>query len=757
MVALAAAIRLAYTLASRGSPFFDHLDLDTKFYDSWAKRIAAGDWVGNEAFFMGPLYPYFLGVIYKIFGPSLLAAKLVQSIVGAFTAGVVYLLGREAFGVGVGAIAGLLAALYVPFIFTDTLILLPVLATLLNTLMLYFLYRGVVRESMGAFLLAGVFAGLSAAGNASILAFAPLALGFIVLYGSSPLDARIRKAVLFAVGIAAIVTPIMIRNYAVGRDLVPLTSNAGLNFYIGNSAKATGAYVKPDGLDIYTDPEGKVLAERAVGHELKPSAVSAWWKRRALDFIRRDPGAFAYNMVRKFFFFWSVYEIPQIEHLPFERQYSRILRIPTPSFGMVCPLGIVGIALALRRRKEAWLFLLFILAYSAGIITFFVVARYRLPMVPVLMVFAAYYLFWLISAGADGRWKPIAYSLVGFFALFVLVHINFYRIHPLNGFAQSYYRLGIIYEGKGDQASALANYKKALEIDPAIAQAHVNLGILLSRQGKYEEAEKELRDATVRDPDYDKAFYNLGLVYAETGKNDSAVVMLDRALALNPGYSLANLAKAGAYYEMANLQEAASLLGALKNDATLNQQSNTQVESLLKLLPERQAWIASRQRGYQRLSDQYLLRGDNLASLGLTARALDAYMRAIETDSLSGAARFQAGSVYFDMGDLDRAMAQFDRLLKAAPTHNGAHFARGVIAYRKGDISLACREFEDELRVDPTSSAAHINLAMCYEEHLKDYGRAASHLKRYIELTGGTPELRNHLKDLEAKSTGRGN
>ena len=52
LVALAAAIRLAYTLASRGSPFFDHLDLDTKFYDSWAKRIAAGDWVGNEAFFL---------------------------------------------------------------------------------------------------------------------------------------------------------------------------------------------------------------------------------------------------------------------------------------------------------------------------------------------------------------------------------------------------------------------------------------------------------------------------------------------------------------------------------------------------------------------------------------------------------------------------------------------------------------------------------------------------------------------------------
>jgi len=122
IVALAAVLRLAYTLGSRTSPFFDHLDLDTKFYDSWARRIAAGDWVGHDVFFMGPLYPYFLGLVYKVFGPSLLAAKLVQSIVGALTAGVVYLLGREVFGAAVGVVAGLLAALYIPFIFTDTLI-----------------------------------------------------------------------------------------------------------------------------------------------------------------------------------------------------------------------------------------------------------------------------------------------------------------------------------------------------------------------------------------------------------------------------------------------------------------------------------------------------------------------------------------------------------------------------------------------------------------------------------------------------------
>jgi tetratricopeptide (TPR) repeat protein len=758
VVAIAAALRLAYTLGSRTSPFFDHLDLDTKFYDSWARRIAAGDWIGRDVFFMGPLYPYFLGMVYKMLGPSLLAAKLVQSLAGSLTAGVVYLLGRRVFGAGVGLVAGLVAALYVPFIFTDTLLLFPVLATLLNALMLYFLYRGLARKARGGvpsdFLVAGVFCGLSAAGNASVLAFAPLAVGFVLVYGGLPPAERMRRAAAVVAGIALVVVPITLRNYAVGRDFVPLTSNAGINFFIGNSAKATGAYVKPDGLDIYTDPEGRAIAERAVGHSLKPSEVSAWWTGRATSYIKAHPGAFAHNLARKVFFFWSVYEIPQIEHLPFERQYSWVLRLPTPSFGIVCPLGIVGLVLAVRRRKEAWLLALFALAYPAAIIAFFVVARYRLPMVPALAVFAAYAALWMAAAARERRWRPLAWAAAGFVALFVLVHVNFYRIHPLNGFAQSYYRLGIIHEAKANLAAAEANYRKALEMDPAIVPAHVNLGILLSRQGRFDAALVELKDAVARDPEYDKALYNLGLVYADLGATDSALVMLDRALAVNPAYGLARLAKTAALYEVGDLDEAGRELEALRGDATLSGPSRAQIDFLLRFLPDRKAWVAGRGSGRERESDRYLLRADNLASLGLTARALAAYLEAVAADSANAPALFQVGTARFDAGAFAEAATVFQRLLRVAPGYKGAHFALGVAAYRAGDVGLATSEFEAELRLDPASANAHINLAMLYEERLKNLRLAADHLRRYIELTGGTDELRNHLKELEARVSG---
>jgi hypothetical protein len=85
----------------------------------------------------------------------------------------------------------------------------------------------------------------------------------------------------------------------------------------------------------------------------------------------------------------------------------------------------------------------------------------------------------------------------------------------------------------------------------------------------------------------------------------------------------------------------------------------------------------------------------------------------------------------------------------------GVHFALGVMAFRGGNIGRACAEFEEEIEIDPESGPSHINLAMCYEEHLDNPRRAAYHMERYIDITGGTPELRQHLKKLKA-SLGEG-
>ena len=81
--AVAFAIRLVHIWQITPSPFFDVLLGDARGYDEWARRLAAGDWIGSEVFYQAPLYPYFLGLLYKIFGRDLLIVRICQAAIGS--------------------------------------------------------------------------------------------------------------------------------------------------------------------------------------------------------------------------------------------------------------------------------------------------------------------------------------------------------------------------------------------------------------------------------------------------------------------------------------------------------------------------------------------------------------------------------------------------------------------------------------------------------------------------------------------------
>ena len=73
-------LRLIYLWQIHDAPFFDLVIGDAKSYDLWAQRIATGQWLGQEVFYQAPLYPYFMGVWYWVFGHSLLAVRIIQAL-----------------------------------------------------------------------------------------------------------------------------------------------------------------------------------------------------------------------------------------------------------------------------------------------------------------------------------------------------------------------------------------------------------------------------------------------------------------------------------------------------------------------------------------------------------------------------------------------------------------------------------------------------------------------------------------------------
>ena len=78
--------------------FSDALVMDEATYDKWAGQILErGLLTDSRLFWQAPFYPYFLALVYKIFGHNYFMPRLIQFLIGALSCVLVYLLGKKVF------------------------------------------------------------------------------------------------------------------------------------------------------------------------------------------------------------------------------------------------------------------------------------------------------------------------------------------------------------------------------------------------------------------------------------------------------------------------------------------------------------------------------------------------------------------------------------------------------------------------------------------------------------------------------------
>jgi len=727
------ALRLIYVGEVRHTPFFHTLGLDAKFYDQWAKNILDGK--GNpEAFFVTPLYPYLLAGVYWLFGRDLFLVRVVQAGLGALSAALTCAIGRTAFSRRVGVAAGFVAACYGAAIFYDGAIVLEPLLVLLITLSLYLVLAAETRERPRALLLsAGIALGAASVGRAAALVLLPVVAAWLVrgrrAGGTTAMRGR-SAAALVVLGAALVVAPVTVRNFVVARDFVGITSNGGINFYIGNSEIASGGYVRPEGVDITADPAGKAIAERAEGRELRPSEVSAYWYRRAARFIAANPGRWLGLVVRKASFALSSYEIPQLENYYFQKRYSRLLSLPLPGFAVVGPLGLLGLAFAFRRRLPS-LLALWATAYLASVVAFFVVARYRLPVVPPLIVCACHAGFEIVDRARARRWRSLIGPAIAVAALGVLVNANLWGVNHGKAFAQSHFRIGIILGDRGLIEEAISEYRRSIAIDPAYPQSHLNLGALLAEQGRTDAASASFRRALALDPGLEAARLNLAMALAAGGELDAALAELDTLLAANPR-SAAGLKQRGIVLGRLGLREEAIAALSAASRCDTGGTEAAEIAFHLGLLHERTG------QPVPPAAEAAIARADSLGRAGRAAEARRALERAVSLAPASGEPLRRLAALLRDMGFADQALASMSRALELDPTLPQGHFAMGVLLSELGRHDEAIREYEAETRISPDFAPAHLNLAITHRFHTTDPNRATYHYRRYLAL-GGEP------------------
>ncbi len=558
IVALAVVVRVAYMAEVADHPLMTTTTGDPKVYDLRALEIASGKWLADDVFFhSSPVYPYILGITYRLFGHSYAAVRVIQSLFGIGSCLLIFSLARRLFGEREAIIAGVISALYVPFVFFDSEILMITYVIFFTLLSLRLLLSWADAPRAWLALASGGALGVSALGKPNLLLFVPAAVVWLLLalrwgggagrtsVGAAGGASRTswKAAALFVAGTVVVIAPMTVSNYVISGEFVLTSSNGGINFWIGNNEQADGTFLVP--ADMRADLYGgsKLAAEEAEGRRLGPAEVSAYWFRRGFEFIRRHPAQELKLLGRKFLLFWNAYEIPNHYDLNYFRTVSKTLRWDPFVFAWVVPVGVLGVYVSLKEWKKHLLLHLFTGAYLLSLMPFFITSRYRLPVVPVMILFCARGLRWLWSRiAARERLGWFAPSLV-LAAAFVVVNL------PLADFSlgPQYAIIAAVYRDRGDYPNAVKYYRMATKESPEFDLAYNSLGSSLSRMGRTAEAERALLRAIEINPHLASAYSNLGLVYLQVGRTADAREKLLTAVREDPNLKPAweNLARLG--------------------------------------------------------------------------------------------------------------------------------------------------------------------------------------------------------------------
>lgn len=566
---IAFAVRVAYTLESQSNPMHLAPQMDASYHLDWAQALLAGEDHHPGPFFRAPLYPWFLAASLWLTQGSLLAVLLIQALLGVCTTWLSYDLARTCFsrsGQRGPLIAALLVATNWVLVYFDAELLLPSLAIPLQLLALRLSVSNRESERLAPLFGTGVIWGLAALVRPNCLLF----LVALCAWRALKRPRGTLTAAILALGAALPILPITAYNASQG-DTVLISSQAGINLWIGNNPHSDGSTAivpgtRPDWWGGHHDAIQE--AELAEGRALSPSEVSRHYTERSISWIREAPIAWLGLLSRKALLLIGHEELGNNANIHFAaHHFSWTMSALPPSFALLFSLGLAGLMLGYKRREVTGELPGFLLVYGLSVLAFFVCARFRAPLLPILACGAGHSLSWLMSALQAGR-LPSALKLSAGIAVLCLISLQ-PSARTNSDSAQGYWQLGVAAQQAGDLDLAIEHYETALASEQRYWYAWRDLGKAHLLNGDLISAERALRRGLSIRPHEPWLSDLLADVLFAAKRPEELTELASALLQAHPGHALS-------LYHMAR---ASLLLGD-------EQRAKGQVEAGLQLDPE---------------------------------------------------------------------------------------------------------------------------------------------------------------------------
>jgi 4-amino-4-deoxy-L-arabinose transferase-like glycosyltransferase len=356
-------------------------------YGEIAHNLVAGNGYQYQAYrsWIPPLYPFLLAGAMRAFGQNaFLALEVIQAGLSAVTALLLYWLGNRLFGRPTGFIALALMLLYPPLAVKTAYVDPITVEIFLLVLAFMFLYRSENAPSALNSGLTGALLGLVALSRPVLLIFVVLLSCLWVLLRTG--QRRELGVMLVAFGLCLL--PWTLRNYAVHREFVLVSSNGGFNFWIGNNPFSTGDAYTPDGVPIWAKMPLELKARLAGLSEVEQDRMLY---KEGMGFILQEPATFLRLTLNRIGYFWWFRPLAGKGDLTVPAVWSLGYYI---SYALLLAAGIGGVAISGRRWRDLFPFYALFLSLTSVYAIFFVHTRYRMILEPFLIVFAS---FWLLS------------------------------------------------------------------------------------------------------------------------------------------------------------------------------------------------------------------------------------------------------------------------------------------------------------------------------------------------------------------------
>jgi 4-amino-4-deoxy-L-arabinose transferase-like glycosyltransferase len=344
-----------------------------------------------------PLYPVLVAGVYRVFGlENYQAVRLLQALLSLANVLLVYALGSAILSRRAGLWAAGLYAFYPSMLGYNNLLLTEVLFTFLLCAFCVLLIHALQRDSFRSLVLAAIVLALAALTRSVVWLFPPVLAGFLLLAFHGGWRRRFLAGATFVAVFALVLAPWAIRNTRLQKTFIAIDVMGGRNFMMGNY-RYTPLYRSWATIELQGEESWIYEVLHAYPPEKRTQGqIDKLAMRQAFKFIAANPGLTLQRDLVKFFDFWGLErELIAGADTGFFGPISRpalvgLTLLICGSYVLALFAGLFGMVMAPPADRRVHLFLLLLIAFVCGLHTLaFGHSRYHLPLIPLLLVYAA--------------------------------------------------------------------------------------------------------------------------------------------------------------------------------------------------------------------------------------------------------------------------------------------------------------------------------------------------------------------------------